>query len=89
MRSSNLKDRVMPLADYEQFQSTFKNGFAGSFTPKVDLLPAGTVRLTECHIELNPKELMRQSRSFASFDEETYWQIILDFFRRHGFEQAP
>jgi hypothetical protein len=89
MKSSKLKDRVMPSADYEQFQTTFKKGFDGSFMPKVDLLPGGMVRLTECCVELNPKELMRQTMSFASFDEETYWQIILDFFKRHGFEQSP
>lgn len=89
MRSSKLKDRVMPSADYEQFQTTFKKGFDGSFTPKVELLPGGMTRLTECRIEMNPKELMRQTTSFASFDEETYWLVILDFFKRHGFEQSP
>jgi hypothetical protein len=87
MRNVNLKDREMPLADYKEFQDTRSAGFSGSFNPKVELLPGGMVRLTECCIEMSPTE-MRPSMNRASVNEEKQLQITLEYFIQNGFEQA-
>ena len=87
MRTTMLKDRLMPESRYEDLRKAVMSAW-GSFRPgKEERLAGGNVHLTACSIELDPRSEIMRPAERATFDEDEAWGGLLSLCNQFGFEE--